>query len=146
MTTETWTFQAEVSHVSAARHAVGAYAEANGVPESAVACLKQALTEAVTNAVLHGYRSAETGSVTVILVIEPSTLALRVLDDGEGMNRPPEEPGLGLGMLLMREMSDRMTIGTAATGRGTEVCLGFDYVAVEAEQDAAASGDVAAAP
>src|SRR3954449_8482219 len=116
---ETWTFPAEVSHVTAARHAVGGYAEDNGVPGSCVRCLKQALTEAVTNAVLHGFAAADCGTVTVNLVIEPATLALRVTDEGRGMDRPPEAPGLGLGMLLMREMADRMTVEAAPTGHGT---------------------------
>src|SRR3954449_5849569 len=133
MSKQTWAYPAEVSHVSAARHAVGGYATANGVPEAEVRCLKQALTEAVTNAVLHGYCSTDSGTVTVTLAIEAGTASLRVTDDGQGLGEPTNRPGLGIGMLLMREMADRMTIGTPATGRGTEVCMAFDYPAAEAD-------------
>jgi len=137
MSIQTWTYPADVSHVSAARHAVGAYARSNGVPEASVRCLKQALSEAVTNSVLHGYCSTDGGTVAVTLVIERGTASLRVIDDGQGLSEPTTRGGLGMGMLLMREMADRMTVGAAPTGHGTEVCMAFDYSAAEGEVEVA---------
>jgi len=137
MPLQSWTYPAEVHHVAAARHAVGDYATANAVQQPPLADIKLALTEAVMNAVLHGFRSTEPGTVTVSIEIDPETVSLRVADDGQGMGGRPDGPEPGMGMTLMAAMADRMVVGIPPTGTGTEVRMAFDYVAAGIDVTAA---------
>jgi serine/threonine-protein kinase RsbW len=126
-----WTFPAEPGRVPIARQVVSEFATANAVPEPPLEDLRLALTEAVTNAVLHGYRAADPGTVTVDLDIEPDArVVLKVADDGQGMSPRDDSPGLGLGLAVIQRVAATMDVRPAAGGGGgTEVCMTFDLTA-----------------
>jgi serine/threonine-protein kinase RsbW/stage II sporulation protein AB (anti-sigma F factor) len=122
----TWDFPALAQRVPAARHVVAGYANEHAIPDRQVKAVELAVTEAVTNAVLHGFRSRDPGTVTVAMTIDAArTISVSVADDGEGMRPGSDGPGLGLGMALMSVVADRVEYRTPVTGRGTEVRMRF---------------------
>jgi anti-sigma regulatory factor (Ser/Thr protein kinase) len=96
-------------------------ANACGVDAHAVSLC---VSEAVTNAVVHGYRgAADPGTVAVQITAVDEGLEVSVSDDGVGLSPRPDSPGAGLGMPLIAAMADQMHIeaGTA----GTRVVMRF---------------------
>src|SRR4051794_23192324 len=134
----TWTYPAVVDEIGTARRDVADYAAANAVPEPPLADLKLAVSEAVTNAVLHGFRSTDPGTVTVSVAVKLGTVSVCVADDGQGMSPRTDSPGIGLGLPLMAEMADRLAIDAAKGGHGTEVRMAFDFAIADEVPPAAA--------
>ena len=127
MTTAMWTVPAERDQVAPLRHRVVAHAAEHNVAEPPINDLALAVSEAVTNAVVHAFRTREPGHVTVSLDIEPdiNRVEVVVVDDGDGMVPRPDTPGLGLGLPLIAQVSETFQIGTPATGSGTEIRMTF---------------------
>jgi serine/threonine-protein kinase RsbW len=87
--------------------------------------LRLAVTEAVTNVVMHAYRHApEPGDVIVVVEQEHDQLFVSVCDEGLGMVPRIDSPGLGLGLGLMAQMADAFDILKRPEG-GVEVRLQF---------------------
>lgn len=101
-----------------ARHAVRAALARTGVEMSAV---DLAVTEAVTNVVLHAYRdrdpSAEPGRVRVTLDLDGGDAVIGVVDDGLGMGPRADMPGLGFGLSLIANVCDDLDVLQRADGR-----------------------------
>jgi anti-sigma regulatory factor (Ser/Thr protein kinase) len=83
-----------------------------------------AVSEAITNAVVHAYRDAEVGDVRVVACNEPDRLVVVVRDYGSGMLPRADSPGLGLGLPLISQMTDDLQI-EAADGAGTLLRMHF---------------------
>jgi anti-sigma regulatory factor (Ser/Thr protein kinase) len=86
-----------------------------------------AVSEAVTNAVLHAYRyDGKRGEV--VLEVEPAAgsdaLLVRVRDAGCGMSPRPDSPGLGMGLPLIGRLADDVRV-ISPPGGGTEVAMRF---------------------
>jgi len=87
--------------------------------------LRLAVTEAVTNVVMHAYRHApEPGDVIVVVEQEDAQLFVSVCDEGLGMVPRIDSPGLGLGLGLMAQMADSFDVLKRPEG-GVEVRLQF---------------------
>ena len=73
-----------------------------------------AVTEALTNAVLHAYADRDVpGDMTVHASGHDSSLDVLVSDDGVGMvPRAYDSPGMGLGVRLMTRVSDQLDIAS----------------------------------
>jgi anti-sigma regulatory factor (Ser/Thr protein kinase) len=84
-----------------------------------------AVSEAITNAVIHGYRGDASGVVEVQGRADSGGLTVIVSDGGVGMSPNPESPGIGLGVPLMIRFADRVTFDAVAGG-GTRVTMRFD--------------------
>jgi anti-sigma regulatory factor (Ser/Thr protein kinase) len=93
-------------------------------PESADLADPVALTvsEAVGNAVRHAYPGG-TGPVEVEAEMDEPDLVVYVRDEGIGVGGPSGNPGLGLGMPIMRRLA-RLRI-ERRPGGGTQVALRF---------------------
>jgi anti-sigma regulatory factor (Ser/Thr protein kinase) len=106
--------------VPRARHGVRALLEPAGIDASKV---ELAVTEAVSNAVRHGYRSLS-GWVEVELGVDDHEVGVVVRDHGVGPLPHPESEGLRVGLLMMRSLADRFELeGEAEVG--TTVRMGF---------------------
>jgi len=118
-----------------ARYAVRAALAGTGVDQGAV---DLAVSEAVTNAVIHAYRdrdpAAAPGRVRLLLAICRSSVSIVVADDGVGMSPRPDSPGLGLGLPVIASVCDRLEVRQRTDG--TEVHMGFE-LASEAHAGAA---------
>jgi len=125
MDVRSWEFPAMAECVSGARRAVTAFADGHDVPEPPLEDLRLALSEAVTNAVVHGYRVRAPGTITIVVAIDPASVVVSVTDDGDGMTPRVDSPGLGLGMPLMSTLADSIEVGSAPDGHGTAVRMQF---------------------
>jgi serine/threonine-protein kinase RsbW/stage II sporulation protein AB (anti-sigma F factor) len=112
---------AKPASVRAARHATEAYARAHGADAGAV---EIAVSEVVSNAVLHGRRDGVGGNVSVDAWCGDGELVVVVSDDGAGISPKPNSPGLGYGLPLVARLSEEMGIETGPVG-GTRIRMRF---------------------
>lgn len=93
--------------------------------------IKTAVSEAVTNAVIHGYRNGE-GIITLEAAAEENILTITVNDDGIGIadveramepmfTTEPEERS-GMGFSFMEAFMDQVEV-ISAPGKGTSVTM-----------------------
>jgi anti-sigma regulatory factor (Ser/Thr protein kinase) len=119
----TETYPAEAGSVPLARDAVCTLASGAGATASEMDSVRLAVSEALTNAVLHAYPEAA-GELHVTAAVTGGELQVLVADDGEGLHAGGGSPGQGLGFALIALMSDTFTIAKRSGG-GIEVRLGF---------------------
>jgi anti-sigma regulatory factor (Ser/Thr protein kinase) len=88
--------------VAEARRAVAEYAASVGVDSDTLAALRVAVSEAVTNAVVHAYLDATApGPVHVTAERTDEGMWVEVSDEGRGMIPRPDSPGIGLGLPMI---------------------------------------------
>ena len=94
--------------------------------------IKMAVSEAVTNSIVHGYKN-EVGIVTIIMTIIDSTTRIEIIDEGVGIKdieaakQPmyttcPEEERSGMGFTVMDTFMDYVEI-ISAINNGTKVIM-----------------------
>jgi anti-sigma regulatory factor (Ser/Thr protein kinase) len=111
---------AEPVSVPRARRALVHFAQQHGADPEAVAI---AVSEAVGNALLHGYRDGASGEVRIRGEIDGGHLLVTVADEGVGMSPNPADPGLGLGLPLIGRVADSVEIERPR--RGTRLLIRF---------------------
>lgn len=95
-----------------------------------IADIKTAVSEAVTNAIVHGYEN-EDGQVTMNLIIEGDKLYIEIIDNGCGIEdtkkamepmytTKPEQERTGMGFVFMEVFMDELTVDSTL-GEGTRV-------------------------
>ena len=100
--------QATPAAVPGVRRAVVDFAELHGVGVAPDVAL--AVSEAITNTVLHAYRDHNPGPVRVVACAEPDRLVVVVRDYGCGMSPRADSPGLGLGLAVIGRLATELTI------------------------------------
>ncbi|MGZ6709086.1 MAG: ATP-binding protein [Solirubrobacteraceae bacterium] len=117
-------FPARADQVRLARREVEAYAREHGAVDPAGIAL--AVSEAVTNAVIHAYiDESRPGDVEVFVERHPDNgLEIHVCDEGRGMMPRSDSPGLGVGLPLVAKLAQHFRIETRPTG-GTAVSMIF---------------------
>ena len=118
-------YRARAEEIGRIRHDVKAHAREQGARDPDAVAL--AVTEAVTNAVLHAYVDApEPGEIEVIVQQAPERGSVEILvcDDGRGMRPRTDSPGLGLGLPLAATLADHFEV-QARDGGGTRVRMAF---------------------
>jgi anti-sigma regulatory factor (Ser/Thr protein kinase) len=110
--------------VRLARREVEAYARANGAIDPVGIAL--AVSEAVTNAVVHAYiDAAEPGDVEVLAHrLHDNGLEVQVCDDGRGMKPRSDSPGLGVGLPLVAKLAECFRVEARPSG-GTAISMLF---------------------
>ena len=114
-----------------ARAAVAAFvAQADPTIEE-LADLKTAVSEAVTNCIVHGYRDG-IGRIYITVCLEEGTATVKIRDQGCGIAdvrramEPPFTTGgeerAGLGFSVMESFTDKLTV-RSALGKGTTVTM-----------------------
>jgi anti-sigma regulatory factor (Ser/Thr protein kinase) len=106
------------------RHAISDFLHAHGADPRALTDVLLALSEVVTNSVVHGYRGESGGEVAVEAKRWDDRLMLSVADRGRGMGPRLDSPGLGLGLPLVGRIAKRVDI-SARAGGGTLVSMCF---------------------
>jgi anti-sigma regulatory factor (Ser/Thr protein kinase) len=110
--------------VPALRSDVAAFARAVGVHEPLLSSVKLAVSEAVTNAVLHAYVGRLPGAVRVAAWIDDGSLLVEVADDGDGMMPRLDSPGLGVGLPFIADTADSLDISSSPDG-GAQLRMSF---------------------
>jgi serine/threonine-protein kinase RsbW len=115
-----------------ARYEIAAALEGLAVDIAAVAL---AVSEAVTNAVVHAYRYRETphpdDRVNVSVTADADGVWITVIDDGVGMSPRDDSPGLGLGLHVIATLTDQLLIVQGESG--TRVHMRFSFAPTAAD-------------
>jgi serine/threonine-protein kinase RsbW len=113
-------FPADAASIAEARGAVGGFARRMGLDD---ADIRLAVSEAVSNSVVHAFRGQRVGTVTLICREEPEAMKVIVADDGGGMRPNLDSPGLGLGIPLITKLASEVKFDSS--DGGTRVIMSF---------------------
>lgn len=117
---------ADARSVSALRSAVVEFAGGAGATDTARDEVALAVSEAVTNVVMHAYVGVPRGEVMVdAWVGADEHLLVQVFDEGIGMRPRTDSPGLGVGLTLIAQMADDLRIVDRGDGAGVVVSMRF---------------------
>lgn len=125
-------FKSLPANVAFARVSVAAFASQLDFTINDLEEIKVAVSEAVANAVVHGYENRPDGVVTVVMTITDDTLELKVEDRGKGIANVKKalEPSystdperMGLGFVFMQSFMDYLHV-ESSVGKGTTVTMG----------------------
>jgi anti-sigma regulatory factor (Ser/Thr protein kinase) len=105
------------------RAAVSELARELGVDDETLANVRLALTEALANALSHGYHGAD-GTIEVDAHAAPPVLVVSVRDRGVGVANALPSSGLGMGLKLIAACTEDLRIWEPLDG-GTEVRMAF---------------------
>jgi len=111
--------------VPLARGALAEMAAVAGAGGERLEEIRLAVSEALTNAVVHAYRDADAGRFHVTAAVASGELWVLISDDGCGLHAWNDSRGLGMGLSLISRLSDDFAIVTRASG-GIEVQMRFD--------------------
>lgn len=127
------TFPAMSKNESLARSCAAAFAAQADPTVEELTDIRSAVCEAVTNAIVHGYRDSG-GDITLTLkMTEDNCLYIKVTDKGCGIpdikkameplfTTAPEEERAGLGFAVMEAFTDSLKV-TSRVGKGTSVTM-----------------------
>ena len=127
------TFPAMSKNESLARSVAAAFAAQADPTVEELTDIRSAVCEAVTNAIVHGYRDSG-GDITMTLkMTEENCLYIKITDKGCGIpdikqameplfTTAPEEERAGLGFAVMEAFTDSLKV-TSRLGKGTSVTM-----------------------
>ena len=126
------TFLSIPENESFARLVIAAFAVQLSPTLSEIADVKTAVSEAVTNAIVHGYEGIR-GMVTLRAAIEGRTLTIQVEDKGRGIadvtramepffTTHPEQERSGMGFSVMQTFMDALHV-ESRPGQGTRITM-----------------------
>jgi serine/threonine-protein kinase RsbW len=116
-------YPAVAESVPRARRAIAEFAERAGLSDERLDRLRLALSEAVTNVVVHAYRGRN-GELQIDAAVAADEFWVLVADTGCGYQTPSKNPGFGFGLALIADACDEFVITERAHG-GTEARMGF---------------------
>jgi anti-sigma regulatory factor (Ser/Thr protein kinase) len=111
--------------VPALRTAVAEFLDAAGALESMVQTVKLAVSEALTNVVLHAYPDDDPGPVVVTALVDGDVVEVTITDEGRGMVPRADSPGVGLGLPIIAQLAAAVEISHGA-GDGTRLRMSFE--------------------
>ena len=125
------TFDSRSENEELARVVVAVFATRMNPTLEEIDDIKTAVSEAVTNAVIHGYQNGE-GTILIEAAVEENVLSVTVSDDGVGISNIekamepmfstlPEERS-GMGFSFMEAFMDRVEV-ISSPGGGTSVTM-----------------------
>ena len=119
-----WSTAAVPGEVGPLRRTVVAAAGRLGLDGGRTDHLQLAVSEALSNVVLHAY-AGPGGEMRVDVERDEDELRITIADDGRGLGTRPVAPGLGLGLGLIATACDRCEIATSRVS-GTRLVLIFE--------------------
>jgi serine/threonine-protein kinase RsbW len=114
----------EAATVRTGRHRASDFARAHGASTRRAADVGLAVSEALTNAVVHSGASNGREAIVLELACEGPELTVAVRDRGRGLRPRPDSPGIGLGLPIIASLADRVQIRRPPDG-GTELSMVF---------------------
>jgi serine/threonine-protein kinase RsbW len=114
-------FKSEIRSVGLARRGIAGFAAECGFSEEAVADIRLAAGEALSNAVEHA-GAKRSHKIVVLCTFDMGELAVEIADRGCGFAEPadlaavaPDHRGRGFGIFLMRRLMDEVTYSRSGT-------------------------------
>jgi anti-sigma regulatory factor (Ser/Thr protein kinase) len=120
-----WVLPAEPSAVGQMRREAAAFASAAGASDELTHAVALAVSETVTNAVIHAYAGSQPGQVRVHCRAEGSHLVVEVVDEGVGVAARADSPGAGQGLAIVAALAQTLDVAPRAEGPGTVVTMSF---------------------
>lgn len=129
----TLTFSARSENEAFARIAVASFVSQLDPTMEELNDLKTAVSEAVTNSIIHGYDSDPSGKVTIEAAIEGDAVSIIISDNGRGIEdldlarqplytSKPELERSGMGFTIMENFMDRFEV-SSELGGGTRLAM-----------------------
>lgn len=121
------TIPAKPEYITLVRLALSGLSRSRPLSDEELGDLKLAVTEACTNSVRHGYREDGEGTVEVVYELQPDRVVVEVADDGPGFDAAGDRPTAenlaegGLGIAIIKAVSDEFESGTRSNGRGSRL-------------------------
>ena len=126
-------FESKSTNESFARATVAAFVSRLDPTLEEISDIKTALSEAVTNAIVHGYEDNSEGIVTISCRIDGEEVTVTIADAGKGIDdlekalepmytSQPEMERSGMGFTVMETFMDSMHV-QSAPGEGTVVTM-----------------------
>ena len=113
------------SAVGQMRRRAAAFASAVGAPEETAHAVALAVSETVSNAVIHAYAGREPGRVSVSCRAGLEHLVVEVTDEGPGVAARDDSPGVGHGLALVGALAQTLEVAPRPDGPGTTVTMSF---------------------
>ncbi len=120
----TWVLPSTPSAVRELRHRAAEFAAEAGAPDEVTEAIALAVSETVTNAVVHGY-AGDDGQVRVSCRVDREAFIVEVIDEGAGIDARPDSPGIGYGLATVGALAQTLEVNPSANGRGTAVTMTF---------------------
>ena len=125
-------FDSKSKNESFARVAVAVFVAQLDPNMEELSDIKTAVSEAVTNAIIHGYENCE-GKVTLSCKIEDNFVTIEVSDEGCGIpdihqameplfTTKPDEERSGMGFAFMEAFTDELEV-VSEVGKGTRIIM-----------------------
>lgn len=120
------------------RSVVGAFVAQVNPSMDTISDIKTAVSEAVTNVVVHAYNSENVGEISVFARLKDKTLHIEICDNGIGIadvdkaltefyTSKSEEERSGLGFTIMQSFMDNLSV-TSIPEKGTRVQMSKSLV------------------
>jgi serine/threonine-protein kinase RsbW len=119
-----WVLPAEPSAVAELRHRAAGFAAAAGASDEMTQAIALAVSETVTNVILHAHDGQE-GQVHVRCEVDGERVLVEVVDHGVGIAARADSPGIGHGLALVGALAQSLNIAPGRHGRGTAVTMSF---------------------
>ena len=113
------------SSVGSMRRRATAFVQAVGASQDLTQAVELAVSELVTNAVIHAYVGREPGPVSVRCQGDAERIVIEVIDEGVGVAARPDSPGVGHGLALVGALAQTLEVAARADGPGTIVTMSF---------------------
>jgi anti-sigma regulatory factor (Ser/Thr protein kinase) len=123
-----WVVDATPSAVPELRRRAAEFVSTASGSEEVTQAVALAVSETVTNAVVHAYDGQERGQVRVSCHADGERFVVEVVDEGAGIWLRQDSPGLGHGLAMVGAVSQALSIAPGPDGRGTAVTMAFGRV------------------
>jgi serine/threonine-protein kinase RsbW len=125
-TSLSFSLPATAEGVGRLRRAVSDFARENGASDRSLESVNLAVSEALTNVVIHAYRDeAAPGPMVLVATAREDALLVTVADEGCGMKARVDSPGLGLGLGLMARVTEAFEIDPRPARAGMVLRMRF---------------------
>jgi serine/threonine-protein kinase RsbW len=120
-----WVLDATPAAVGELRRGAAQFVSMAGASEEVTQAVALAVSETVTNAVVHAYEGQAQGQVRVGCHADGERFVVEVADDGAGIWLRQDSPGIGHGLAMVGAVAQALSIGPGPEGRGTAVTMAF---------------------
>ena len=139
------TFPAESRNEGFARTLVSSFSSQLDPSVSEIGEIKTAVSEAVTNCIVHAYRGTKGKIELVVRAMEDNVLYIKIRDKGCGIadvkqameplfTSAPEEERAGLGFAVMESFMDKVSV-RSSPNKGTSVIMTRKILSEESDPD-----------
>ena len=96
-----------------------------GASDEVIQAMALAVSEIVTNAVVHAYEGERGGQVRVSCHADGERFIVEVADEGAGIEPRRDSPGIGHGLAMVGALAQTLEVAPGLDGRGTAVTMAF---------------------